>query len=47
MGIYQIGHDSIRLMKWLAYYNRSYCENKNYYDLMASLLTCLSEISER
>ena len=23
MGIYKIGHDSIRIMKWLAYYDRS------------------------
>ena len=43
-GIYKIGHDSIRLMKWICYYDRSYYENKNYYDLMASILTCLNEI---
>ena len=23
-GIYKIGHDSIRLMKWIYYYDRSY-----------------------
>ena len=46
-GIYKIGHDSIRLMKWLAYYDRSYYENINYYDLMVSVLTCLNKISER
>ena len=23
-GIYKIGHDSIKIMKWLAYYDRSY-----------------------
>ena len=28
-GIYKIGHDSIRLMKWICYYNRSYYENIN------------------
>ena len=36
-GIYKIGHDSIRLMKWICYYDRSYYENINYYDLMASI----------
>ena len=25
--IYKVGHESIRLMKWLAYYDRSYNEN--------------------
>ena len=39
-GIYKIGHDSIRLMKWICYYDRSYYENINYYDMMGSL--CLS-----
>ena len=37
IGIYKIGHDSIRLMKWICYYDRSYYENINYYDLMGSL----------
>ena len=46
-GIYKIGHDSIRLLKWICYYDRSYYENINYYDLMASILTCLNEISKR
>ena len=36
-GIYKIGHDSLRLMKWICYYDRSYYENINYYDLMASI----------
>ena len=36
-GIYKIGHDSIRLMKWICYYDRSSYENNNYYDLMASI----------
>ena len=36
-GIYKIGHDSIRLMKWICYYDRSYYENINYYDLMSSI----------
>ena len=46
-GIHKIGHDSIRLMKWICYYDRSYYENINYYDMMASSLTCLNEISQR
>ena len=36
-GIYKIGHDSIRLMKWICFYDRSYYENINYYDLMGSI----------
>ena len=27
LGIYKIGHNSIRLMKWICYYDRSYYEN--------------------
>ena len=46
-GIYKIGHDSIRLMKWICYYDRSYYENINYYDLMASVCKHLNEISKR
>ena len=46
-GIYKISHDSIRLMKFICYYDRSYYENINYCDLMASILTCLNEISKR
>ena len=38
--IYKIGHDSIRLMKWICYYDRSYYEKINYYDLMSSLRFC-------
>ena len=44
-GIYKIGHDSIRLMKWICYYDRSYFENINHYDLLGSILSCLNEIS--
>ena len=36
IGIDKIGHVSIRLMKWLAYCDRSYYKNINYYDLMGS-----------
>ena len=46
-GIYKIGLDSIRLMKWICYFDRSYYENINYYDLMGSLCNPLSEISKR
>ena len=46
-GIYKIGHDSIRLMKFICYYDRSYYENINYYDLMASIFKHLNEISQR
>ena len=31
-GIYRIGHDSIWLIKWICYYNRSYYEKINYHD---------------
>ena len=31
-GIYKNGHDSIRLKKWLDYYDRCYLENFKYYD---------------
>ena len=46
-GIYKIGHDSIRLMKWICYYDRSYYENINYYDLMGSVCKHLHKISQR
>ena len=36
-GIYKIGHDSITLMKWICYYDRSQYENLNYYDMMGSI----------
>ena len=42
---YTIGHDSVRLLKWLAYYDRSHYETLNYYDVMRSVLNCLNEIS--
>ena len=46
-GVYKIGHDSIRLMKWICYYDRSYYEIIKYYDLMSSLCYHLNEISKR
>ena len=36
-GIYKIGYECIRLIKWICYYDRSYYENINYYDLMGSI----------
>ena len=46
-GIYKIRHDSIKLMKWLIYNDRSYFDNMNYFDLMGSILKYLNEISQR
>ena len=46
-GIYKIGHDSIRLMKFICCYDKSYYENINYYDLMGSICNHLNEISKR
>ena len=43
-GDYEIGRHSIRLMKWMAYFD-GYYGNINYFDLMASVLSCLKEIS--
>ena len=45
IAIYKIGHDCIRLMKWLIHDDRSDYDNMNYYDLMGSILGCLNEIS--
>ena len=44
---YKNGHDSFRLMKWLAYYDRSFNEKINFFDLEGSVLKCLNEISQR
>ena len=46
-GTYKRGHNSIRLMKWICYYDRSYYENINYYDLMGSVCNYINEISKR
>ena len=46
-GIHKIGRGSIRLMKWLIYFDRSYYDNMNCFDLMGSVLKCLNEISKR
>ena len=45
-GIYKIGYDSVRLMKFICY-DRSYYENINYYDLMGGICNHLNEISKR
>ena len=44
--IYKIAHDSIRLMKWICYYDRSYFENINYYDLMGYLCSYNIDITK-
>ena len=46
-GFYKIAHNSIRILKWICYYDRSYYENISYYDLMGSVLKCSNEISQR
>ena len=43
----KIGHESIRLMKWSAYSDRSDFENIGYYDLVGSVLNCLNKVSQR
>ena len=43
--VYKIVYDSIRLMKWLAYFDRSFHENKSYCDMMGSVLKYSNEIS--
>ena len=43
--VYKIGHDSIRLMKWICCYDRSYYENINFYGLMGSICKHLNEVS--
>ena len=46
-GIYKIGHDCVRLMKFICYYDRLYYENITYYDLMGGICNHLNEISKR
>ena len=41
-GIYRNSRDSIRLMKWVCYYDRSYYEITIYFDLLGSI--CKSNI---
>ena len=44
-GVYKKAHDSIRLMKWICDYDRSYYENIKYYDLMGSVCRYIFEIT--
>ena len=44
-GVYKIAPDSFRLMKWICYYDRSYYENINYYDLMGSVCIYIIEVT--
>ena len=44
-GIYKVGHDSIGLLKWLIYDDRSYYDNMNYFDLMSSICKYLIDNS--
>ena len=37
VGNYKTKHDIIRLMKWLIYYDQSYYDNLNYFDLVGSI----------
>ena len=39
-GIYEIGHESIKLMKWICYYERSHYEFISYYNYLGSGLIC-------
>ena len=43
-GIYKIGHDSIRLMKWLACYDMSFYEKIKCFELLGPVLKYLNEI---
>ena len=45
VGIHKTALDSIRLKKWICYYDRSYCEKINYDDLMGSICKFLYQIS--
>ena len=42
-GIYKNAQGSIRLMKWICYYDRTYYENFNYDDLIGSICKHLNE----
>ena len=46
-GVCKNAHDSIRSMKWLIYYDRSYYDNMNYFDLMGSICKHLNGIYKR
>ena len=42
-GVLKIGQYSIRILKFLRFADRSFCEFLNYLDLMATVSTCLNE----
>ena len=46
-GVYKIAHNSIRLFKWICYYDKSFYENISFYDMMGSICKHLNEISKR
>ena len=46
-GVYKIAHDSVRLMKWICYYDRFYYGKIIYFDLLVSLCNHLNEISKQ
>ena len=46
-GNYKIGHDSIRLMKWLVFYDRFYYDDMNYFDMTGSACKYLNELSQQ
>ena len=35
-GIWKTGHDSVKLLKWMGYFD-TYYENDKFYDFMASI----------
>ena len=43
IGIYKIGNDSVLLLEWLIYYDRSYYDKMNFYDLMGSIVKTVRE----
>ena len=44
-GVLKIGQYSIRLMKYLCFPDRAFCEILNNLDLMSTVVTCLDEVS--
>ena len=45
IGIYETGHHCVRLMKWLIYYDRSYYDKSNYFDMMGSICRYIIDIT--
>ena len=42
-GIYKLGFDSIPIMKWLIYFDSTFYENLNCFDLLGSICKYLSK----